>query len=337
MSDYCLFGAKTLAALLKNLSNQMDGVRGFKTAAKDRANAGDIEFIHRMRVCARRLRVALPLFRECFYPLSPTVENDASFKRWMRAIRRLARSLGEARDTDVQIEAIARELEGIPPQGAAGLSRLLLRLRQKRSALQKKVVSALDRFAESSVEEEMMSRIRLLVGQASIENRTGKDEEGTPMERERAFASVKERIAHVMSFGELFGELLGSGDIIQLHEMRKSAKRLRYALEVFGPVYGDKLKSHVDGMKSLQDVLGTLHDCDVWLANLPVFMEEERERTLVYQGHTRGLGPVLRGLENFAGAKRKARDTAYASFTALWEKLCQERWWENLLKDLETS
>jgi len=283
-----------------------------------------------MRVCARRLRVALPFFREC---LCRAEENGTEFRRWMRAIRRLARSLGEARDVDVQVASIALELEKASLRNNAGLKRLLLRLRQRRTALQKRVVTALDRFAESSAEGEMTSRVRLLMGQACIEKRGEKDLEGAMMERERPLVAVRERIAHVMSFGE---PLLGLWDVIQLHDMRKSVKRLRYTLEIFAPAYGEKLGSHVDDMKSLQDVLGTIHDCDVWLGSLPLFMEEERKRTLVYQGHTRGLGRVLRGLESFADAKRETRDAAFASFVALWEKLCKERWWERILKELET-
>ena len=148
-----------------------------------------------------------------------------------------------------------------------------------------------------------------------------------------ALAAVKECIARVMSFGT---PLPASWDTVQLHEMRKSLKRLRYTLEIFAPVYGDKLKNHAGRIKSLQDVLGALHDCDVWLANLPLFIEEEREKTMAYHGHARGLGRLLRGLQDFADVKKQTRDNAYASFTELWEKFCKERWWEKTLKELET-
>jgi len=321
--SYCLFGAKTIAGLLKKLLRHAEGVRGFGTEVED------VEHVHQTRVSARRLRVALPLFREC---LCPTEKNTAEFERWMRALRRLARSLGEARDTDVQITSIIREIEAAPPQGAAGLRRLLLRLKQKRAALQKKAVATLERFAASSTEGEIMSRIRLIVGQAYIEGFDAKDQEMGPEERKRILAAAQERIAHVVSFGV---PLPGIRDTFELHEMRKSAKRLRYTLEIFAPLYKGKLKNHVDRIKSLQDTLGTLNDSDVWLARLPIFMEEERERTLVYRGHTKGLGGILRGLEGFADAKLSIRDEVYTSFTGLWEKFCNERYWDEILKELE--
>jgi len=321
-SGFCLFGAKSVATLINKLSDQSDGVRGFGARAS-RGN-DDIEYVHRMRVCARRLLVALPLFQECL------CNNKSEFRRWMRAVRRLARSLGEARDADVQVDSIIRELEETPPKDAAGLKRLLLRLRQKRSMLQKSVVRALDRFDESSTEEEIMSRVRLLVGQAFIEGLDANDRGIGPGEG-KAFAAVKERIAQVMSFGM---PLPGSGDAGPLHEMRKSMKRLRYTLEIFAPAYGDRLKNHIGGIKSLQDVLGALHDCDVWLVCLPIFMKEERERTLAYQGHARGLARVLRGLQDFADVRRQTRGGIYATFKELWEKFCNARWWDEILKEM---
>ena len=325
VSGFCLFGAKALAALLNKLSDQEEGVRGFEAGKECGGSSGDVEYLHRMRVFARRILVALPLFQECL------CADKSEFRRWRRAVRRLARSLGEARDTDVQIAAIIRELEEMSSKDTAGLKRLLLRLRQKRAAMQKNVVRALDRFAESDAEGEVMSRIRLIVGQAFMEELDAKSREQYPGEH-MALTAVKERIAQVMSFGV---PLPASLDTVQLHEMRKSLKRLRYTLEIFAPVYGDKLKNHVGRIKSLQDILGALHDCDVWLANLPVFIEEERGKTLAYQGHARGLGRVLRGLQDFADVKTQTRKDAYASFTELWEKFCNERWWEGILKELK--
>ena len=322
--NFCLFGAKALTTLLNKLSAQTEGVRDFG-AGKTRGGSGDIEYLHRMRVFARRLLVALQLFRECLRA------DKSGYRRCRRAIRRLARSLGEARDTDVQIAAIVRELEEAPPKDAAGLKRFLLRLRQKRASLQKSVIRALDFFTESEAEREILSSVRLIAGQAFIDGLCAQNEKQGP--GGMAIAVVKESIAHVMGFG---APLPASSDTVQLHEMRKSLKRLRYTLEIFAPAYGDKLKNHIGEIKSLQDVLGTLHDCDIWLANLPLFIEEEREKTLAFQGHARGLERVLRGLRNFADRKTQIRNGAYASFTEMWEKFRTERRWEEILKDMET-
>src|SRR5512136_1233420 len=81
-----IYGAGVLLGQLAALVQEIDGVR----------RARDIEYIHRMRVATRRLRSALPLFGE------QITEKRSIF--WFKRIRKLTRALGEARDTDVQIQ-----------------------------------------------------------------------------------------------------------------------------------------------------------------------------------------------------------------------------------------
>lgn len=47
------------------------------------------------------------------------------------------------------------------------------------------------------------------------------------------------------------------------HDMRIAVKRLRYVLEVTSPVFGPHAAEAALQMRSLQDVLGKVHDCDV--------------------------------------------------------------------------
>lgn len=310
MNDaWCLFGARTVAELLERLTTQEEGVR----------NSDDIEYVHRMRVSTRRLREALPLFRECF--------PSENFGRWARTIRRLTRTLGEARDDDVQIASVVSTLENASTRDVPGLARLLLRLRQKRAGFQKNVNRALERFSQSGTASSMEACARALSGRSYI------SEPGNAGEiRPGVSEALRERIAHVMGFDV---PVRNPANVTRLHDMRKAFKRLRYTLEIFAPLYDGALEGDIKKMKSLQDILGTLHDCDIWLETLPNFIEEERERTLIWQGHTRGFSRVRFGLENFAAAKRETRNTAYDAFIAAWDGLCGERWWESVLKNAE--
>ena len=54
-SSYCRFGAETLAKLLQTIEGQIVGVE----------KSEDIEYVHKMRVSSRRIRAAMPLFKEC--------------------------------------------------------------------------------------------------------------------------------------------------------------------------------------------------------------------------------------------------------------------------------
>ena len=49
------------------------------------------------------------------------------------------------------------------------------------------------------------------------------------------------------------------------HEMRIYAKKLRYTMEAFAPLYKNKLAKEIETIKAFQDVLGEMHDCDVWI------------------------------------------------------------------------
>jgi len=45
-----------------------------------------------------------------------------------------------------------------------------------------------------------------------------------------------------------------------LHRFRIATKRFRYSLELFRPVYGDTLETHIRSLRELQNVLGALSD-----------------------------------------------------------------------------
>ncbi len=51
----------------------------------------------------------------------------------------------------------------------------------------------------------------------------------------------------------------------ELHDMRIAAKRVRYCFEFFSPALEDSFKNLLKQFKQLQDYLGEIHDCDVWV------------------------------------------------------------------------
>src|SRR5271169_3437998 len=94
----CRFGTLRLRPLLDAFVKEIEGVR----------SSEDIEYIHRMRVASRRLRAALPLFEPCF----PAKE----YRLWMSELRKITRSLGDARDTDVQIDFLRSSIKRVRKQ-----------------------------------------------------------------------------------------------------------------------------------------------------------------------------------------------------------------------------
>ncbi len=51
----------------------------------------------------------------------------------------------------------------------------------------------------------------------------------------------------------------------RLHQFRLEAKRARYTLELFEPLYGAAIKVHLEGIRKVQQVLGQLNDCQATL------------------------------------------------------------------------
>lgn len=76
---------------------------------------------------------------------------------------------------------------------------------------------------------------------------------------ENARRIVATRVSELRSFDP-------RGDPQELHDMRIAAKRLRYVLELTAPVLGPAAKRGVTHAKSIQTLLGEVHDCDELLA-----------------------------------------------------------------------
>ncbi len=70
------------------------------------------------------------------------------------------------------------------------------------------------------------------------------------------------RIAELWSWAE---HLPYPDRVRQLHDMRIAAKRLRYLFEFFAPCFRPRFKGLLKQFKQLQDYLGEIHDCDVWV------------------------------------------------------------------------
>jgi CHAD domain-containing protein len=55
---------------------------------------------------------------------------------------------------------------------------------------------------------------------------------------------------------------------LELHEMRISAKKLRYAMEAFRPCYGRWFAKALRQVREVQERIGSIHDLDVMLDRL---------------------------------------------------------------------
>jgi CHAD domain-containing protein len=275
---------------------------------------GDIEYIHRMRVASRRLRAAQQIFDS--YLFKRRVDD------WEKAVRRVTRSLGLARDLDIQLETIQRfRLTVMDPRCSVGAGRLYLRLLQARAAAQKEVVRSVQKFSMDSVLEFAEPRMQ--------KARAVYPAEITPSSDLFALAdeSIRRKIDAFIAYDPYVEQ---PEKMAELHAMRIAGKQLRYTIEIFDPIYPDGLKQWLKPLKEIQDYLGQIHDCDVWAAFLPGFIEDERQLTRDFFGHLRGFRRILPGLEVFRLNRAGERERLYREFVDAWLTLKEKYLWDKL-------
>lgn len=306
--SYCLFGAKALLKRLQDVAKEIDGVR----------KADDIERIHDMRVATRRVRSALPLFEKCL--------PGKSSKKWNKEMKRVTQALGTARDADVQIDFLQGLLDNLTDSSCRpGIQRLMLRLQQRRDKAQGEVLEAMDGLELSGVLEQMGGKLR----QMRVQARMHHADEFSPYVYERAYLAISFRLENMLAY-EIY--VTQPERIEELHAMRIAAKRLRYTMEVFEPLYQDDLKQPIKTVRKVQTLLGDIHDCDVWVSYVPQFLEEEQERTLEYFGHARPFGRLKPGILYLRQERQEQREKLYTEFVGFWQELQAQNTWDNLLE-----
>jgi CHAD domain-containing protein len=298
------YGATVLLKHLAALRQEAPGVR----------LAQDIECIHRMRVASRRQRAALPLFADCF--------TRKQVRLWLEQIKGITRALGTARDTDVKLALLQKiEDEITIARFRPGVHRLILRIVQERQGLQGPINAALDELDQTDFYTQMETALLALQPELPP---------GTPYPHllfERGQTAIVQRLEELLAFDAYVDH---PECVTELHAMRIAAKQLRYTLETFTPLYPAEFQLYLQAVKNTQELLGDIHDSDVWLVYLPQFIQDERQRTLVYYGHTRPFNPLLPGLEYFQENRRLERAQRYQEFQECWIEWKSQALWEQL-------
>ena len=259
------------------------------------ARAGlDIEGVHQLRVALRRLRSVLRVFR-------PITDGPAS-RALDSALRELLALLGPARDWDVFLAGIGAEMAQLLPHDRRMRS-LLRAAEAARQAAYDALAGALDGATW---------RMLLLSGIGFVH--------GKPWRAEADAALLARLDAPPHEFAELvldkrWRKLREAGaDIASLppealHELRLDAKRLRYAAEVFAPVFPRKTARRFQRrLAALQEELGRSNDAAVARA---LIRPLEREKD---PGRAWAIGAVEGWCLSRSSADRQA-------ILKAWEKL----------------
>ena len=178
----------------------------------------------------------------------------------------MGRSLGDARDQDVQIAFLCDLLSHLQELDyVAGVARVLVRWERRREKLQPEVIRSIRRLLASRILHEMLA--------ATKKWRDDGDRATSPGGRARCSSPTAEK--HILSRLEelrAFEPCLSDPqDKRQHHAMRIAAKRLRYTVEICRPMYAGRVDGVLEAIKQVQSLLGDIHDCDVWMVQLDAF------------------------------------------------------------------
>lgn len=211
---------------------------------------GDDEDVHQARVATRQLRSLLKSVREVL---------DRSWVRGMRTeLAWLGETLGAVRDADVltmRLEAALRELGALGEGARTGGNVLVRRLAEQRQPA-----------AEALRETLETPRYHALVAQLAIaRERPPLVTPGTLAVRDLAPTWVRAAWHQQAAAVSVFENAQSDH---ALHQVRISAKRLRYLCEAVSPVVGEPASRLGQAASRLQDVLGEFQDAVVaeqWL------------------------------------------------------------------------
>jgi CHAD domain-containing protein len=214
-------------------------------ATDPRVRRGTGEGVHDMRVACRRMRSTL---QSCRVVLDRSRTDDL-----VAELRWFAGELGGARDLQVQEERIGDAVAALPPELALGpveaQTTRFFAARQEGAA--RTAGAALDGARYVA----LLDAVDALLT----------DPPFTALAAEPARTVLPQLIAKALrrsrrAYKAAFAVPPGHERDEQIHEMRKSAKRLRYLAEVAQPALGKPAKHLVKSVKAVQELLGEHQD-----------------------------------------------------------------------------
>lgn len=254
----------------------------------------DPEELHQLRVTARRIDATLGLFKHQLPP---------SLLRARNTTKAVLRSLGAARDLDVQLSELAHYCEGLTEHERAATEPLRARLESERARARARMLRALD----SEPTRRWLETLTFAVA-----------ERGTADGGDRAMQVMPERVRRrFRKLRKSVGELRAKSSMEDYHQVRRRAKQLRYATECGAVMFGKPADEMLKALRRLQDRLGAHQDA---------YMAQKRLAALAADPAS-GLPPATLFLMGRL-AEQNAQVTAHAreTVTRSWRKLRGKRW-----------
>jgi CHAD domain-containing protein len=232
--------ASSAAPILAYLREQFEELTAWDLAVR----RDEYDSIHQMRVAARRLRATFQVYGPLFQ-LAATREIVGNL-RWLGEL------LGRARDEEVISERLSAEIGAVPAELVLGpvAARVTGHYAPRQAAARREALKALS----SSRYVALLRGLETLLEKPPLSEYAEKDPAAVPELAYRAHRRVRQRMRSALQTPE------GPDRDLALHEVRKAAKRARYAAEAAEFSYGKQARRSARDYKKLQSLLGDQHD-----------------------------------------------------------------------------
>ena len=235
------------------------------------------EAVHELRVAIRRCAQALTVFKARF----PRRE----VKRIRKELKRILTAAGAVRDFDV----LAKVLSRIDSPAAVALAQ---QSRTDRKSQEKVLIALLKRWSARRTISKLCNRLDLNV----------------PNPRTGTVESSARRTLRALG-KEFFksGEPAAAGSSAEeLHDFRLVAKKLRYSMELFAPVYRSSLREQIEQIKEIQSLLGAINDYHTVIAMVSKIREQSKLEAELERSARRRIRKFQKiWAERFSGAKQE--------------------------------
>lgn len=258
----------------------------------------DTEFLHDYRVAIRRLRSTLKLIKQV-YP-------DAATAQVLKDLSDCARPTNRLRDLDVHLLNHAGYISCLPADLAAALNQMFIDLQGEREHEQLSV----SRQLKSVEYRDAMQRVTAMFDPATwwpvtLHSHAAMWDTANEVLPKR-YRKICQRAS---SIGAQTPET-------KIHDLRLEAKKLRYAIEFFGPLYDEQpVNRLLKRVKKLQNELGDFNDLAVQQLSL---REYGRRKSHEQAGNTAlimAIGSLLGILHRRHQEQRQVAIDSLAEFT----------------------
>ena len=206
-----------------------------------------VDEIHDLRVASRRLREGLTLFQPC-YP-------EKGLARVSKRVKQVTGMLGPLRNTDESLLFFSTLAPEERREADQEIRTLLAQLQEEGAAARKRLKGDLLALKPGPLE----SALNMTLDNPRLFGNTRVD----PFQDFALFADGTVA-ARALPINGLLSPALDEANISAQHLLRIAVKRMRYHLEILAPLFDAGFPELHRALKGFQEVLGTLHDLDVF-------------------------------------------------------------------------